>query len=552
MRVLPLLFLGLLTAPAIGDLRKTEPVGSAWREDVRLIAELLPKRHPDLFYRMPRTTWDSAVRSLERRIPRMTRNQALVGLMELVALPHDGHTSLNPAFDPGFAWRYYPVQYEWFEDGLFIRKALPEQAALLGAKVVRIGKVPVDEALARAEPTLPHENEWFVRAHLPWRLAIPELLDGLGLVEDLEALPLVVERGGRQETVILRAAGRITPQGHNPGGGIDTRQWLDMRKAGGPPLWQRHPERPYWVEYISAQRLLYVAYRGVVDAPPPGNQEFWRSVFTLADSVPLERMVLDLRENGGGNSFFNRQVIRGILARPALDRPDRLYVLTSGRTFSAAMNLVLDLEQWTNATFVGAPTGNATVFFGDHTQHRLPRSGLTVNLSTLPWYPANPRDHRDFKAPQYYAPITSADYAAGRDPALSLVLDPALRPQVSERLSALVSRGDTAALLAEVTRLKDLPVNRFRTLEAELNNLGYARMREGKTAEALALFRVNTTVYGNSANTWDSLGEALAAAGQSQAAIRAYRQALAIDPDFGSAREALQRLGVPVESTAQH
>lgn len=69
MRALPLLFLGLLTAPATGDLRQTEPVGSAWREDVRLIADLLPRRHPDLFYRMPRATWDSAVRSLEQRIP---------------------------------------------------------------------------------------------------------------------------------------------------------------------------------------------------------------------------------------------------------------------------------------------------------------------------------------------------------------------------------------------------------------------------------------------------------------------------------------------------
>jgi tetratricopeptide (TPR) repeat protein len=95
-------------------------------------------------------------------------------------------------------------------------------------------------------------------------------------------------------------------------------------------------------------------------------------------------------------------------------------------------------------------------------------------------------------------------------------------------------------------------VNRFRTLEAEANNLGYARLREGKIAEALALFRANTRVYGTSANTWDSLGEALAATGQTQAAIAAYRQALAIEPDLGSAREALQRLGVPVESAAQH
>ena len=533
----------LLARGAPADPRETRPVDAAWREDIRLVARELPRMHPNLFYRMSRASWDSAVSSLEQRLPKLTRNQALVGMMQLVALPNDGHTSINPMFDPNFGWRYYPLQFEWLEDGLYIRAAAPAHGGLVGARVLRIGRVSAEEALVAVARTLPHENEWWIRAWAPWRLAIPEILEGLGLVQDMEALPLEVEREGRRETVVVHPAGRLEPKGHDPNGPIDRSGWVDMQRAGETPLWRRQPGRPYWVEYLVESRLLYVCYRGVVSMPDLPNQAFWRGVFALADSLPVDRLVLDLRENGGGNSFYNRQMVRSIIARPALDSPDRLFVLIGGRTFSAAMNLVLDLEQWTNATFVGTPTGNATLFFGDHTQLLLPRSGITVNVSSLPWYPSDPRDQRLFKAPALYTPFTSRDYVTGHDPALAAILDPSLRPTVADRLVSLLPGADSSALQAELLRLRDLPINRFKNLEAEVNTLGYGRLKEGKTAEAIALFRLNTSVYGRSANAWDSLGEALAATGQQNEAIVAYRQALAIDPKLGSSLQALERLG---------
>jgi hypothetical protein len=156
---------------------------------------------------------------------------------------------------------------------------------------------------------------------------------------------------------------------------IDRSAWTTMRAPGEAPLWLRHRDRPYWVEYLPRERTLFVSYRAVVNADNPGNQEFWRGVFALADSVPVDRLVLDIRENTGGESFYNRQVVRGIVARPALDRPGHLFVVTGARTFSAAMNLARDLERWTSATFVGEPTGNARYFFGDHDPVELPASG---------------------------------------------------------------------------------------------------------------------------------------------------------------------------------
>ena len=62
----------------------------------------------------------------------------------------------------------------------------------------------------------------------------------------------------------------------------------------------------------------------------------------------------------------------------------------------------------------------------------------------------------------------------------------------------------------------------------------------------MAVFRLNADAFPRSANVWDSLGEALLAAGRRDEGIASYRHALEIDPEFVSARQALERLGEAV------
>ena len=539
--LITLAFGAALTTNAAADPQPS--AADAWREDLRVVARELPQRHPDLFYRMSRAAWDSALAAVDRRLPTMNRNQSIVALMELVALPRDGHTSINPIFDANLRFRYYPLELRVFDDGVFVCAADSAHARLVGARVHGLGKLGIEEAMAAVARTLPAENEWWTRAWAPQRLMMPEVLDGLGLVEDMERLPLVVERDGQRETVIVRPAGPIVPRGHDPRGAIDKSHWVGMR-AGEAPPWQRQPDTPYRVEYLERERTLYVCYRGVISMDHgESNVAFWRRVFALADSVPVERFVLDIRENTGGNNFFNRQVVRGVIRRPTLDGADHLFVIVGGRTFSAAMNLALDLEHWTNATFVGEPTGNASFFFGDHRELVLPHSQITVNVSSLPWRPDDPRDRRDFLAPSVYTPLTSTQYTAGKDPALEAILTAASQPGVGAAMETAIGRGDSLEAQAALDRARANVANRFRSFESEVNQLGYSLLNSQKTAAALSIFRINTRAYPHSANAWDSLGEALAIAGRKEDAIAAYRRALAVDPEYGASRAALERLG---------
>ncbi len=105
----------------------------------------------------------------------MTRNQAFVSLMLLVALVRDGHTSINPLFDRGIEIHYFPVSFEQFDDGVYVKAAPRQFASLVGAKVVRIGKVPVAHALASVATTISYENEWFLKSWATSRLSLSEV-----------------------------------------------------------------------------------------------------------------------------------------------------------------------------------------------------------------------------------------------------------------------------------------------------------------------------------------------------------------------------------------
>jgi tetratricopeptide (TPR) repeat protein len=111
-------------------------------------------------------------------------------------------------------------------------------------------------------------------------------------------------------------------------------------------------------------------------------------------------------------------------------------------------------------------------------------------------------------------------------------------------MARALASGDTAAAERALATARSRTVNRFRSFERDVNALGYRLAGSGHSEQAIQAFRINTRAYPRSANAYDSLGEALLDAGCQDAAITAYRQALAVQPGFPPSAQALQRLGV--------
>jgi C-terminal processing protease CtpA/Prc len=144
-------------------------------------------------------------------------------------------------------------------------------------------------------------------------------------------------------------------------------------------------------------------------------------MFRFIEKHEVEALVIDIRENPGGNGALNRALIHGLIRCDKLQDTGRVFVLIGRRTFSAALSFALDLEQNTNAVFVGEPTGAKPNNFGESKKITLPGSGLTVRTSTLYHQLSDPRDHRDSILPHIPVPLTSE--ALRRDVAFDKVVE---------------------------------------------------------------------------------------------------------------------------------
>ena len=83
----------------------------------------------------------------------------------------------------------------------------------------------------------------------------------------------------------------------------------------------------------------------------------------------------------------------------------------------------------------------------------------------------------------------------------------------------------------------------FYLSEEYINEWGYKLAREGKTKQAIELFTLNTTLYPESWNTYDSLGEAYEMAGNKTLAVANYQRSLTLNPQNTGAVDHLKKLG---------
>ena len=98
------------------------------------------------------------------------------------------------------------------------------------------------------------------------------------------------------------------------------------------------------------------------------------------------------------------------------------------------------------------------------------------------------------------------------------------------------------AMIAEFHSLKSVADPDLLVSESDTNNFGYTLLRRKRVNEAIAVLKLNVEAYPQSANAYDSLGEAYLVSGDKEKAIENYKRALAIDPTMESAKRALQML----------
>jgi tetratricopeptide (TPR) repeat protein len=113
---------------------------------------------------------------------------------------------------------------------------------------------------------------------------------------------------------------------------------------------------------------------------------------------------------------------------------------------------------------------------------------------------------------------------------------------LSDVLSKTLTEKGVEAMVAEYHRRTSIANPDLYVAESDINSFGYSLLRRKQVNEAIEVFKLNVEAYPESANVYDSLGEAYMVSGDKERALENYRRALTIDPTMESAKQAFKKL----------
>lgn len=395
------------------------PAVHARRAEVETFRRFAETTHPRGREAASTAEWRRRWGALAASADRMTDGVYMVALQRAIGWFGDGHSALLPVdysgipepMAGGALGLSLPIKVRLFDDGAFVVAAQDEAAPLLGARIDRIGARSVIDLMREGAREWPGNPAWAQR----WgagHFAQPALLQGLGAVADAgQPIVVVGSHRGRSMSATLRP-GRDRSQN------LTVLHRTESEREG----WRKAAGTNNYVRAMPDRGVLFVQLDDMDDVDGLTFAKLTDELFAAIDRAAVsDRLVIDLRRNGGGNNFLG-EALRKRIARSPFNRPGGCYVLTGPVTFSAAQNLANRIERETFATFVGGPTGGSPNHYGDAKPMVGAATGLTMIVSSLPWFDSYPQDRRRWIMPDIAVADRFADWSAGLDPALDAAL----------------------------------------------------------------------------------------------------------------------------------
>ena len=505
---------------------------SQWQEDLSFLQETVHKDFPFLFKKVTAQAFDAEVAQLQKELPSLAPHEIPVAFSRIVSMFQYGHTQIPYSALAKDA--VLPINLYEFNDGIIIEGAHKDYAKTLGAKVIAIEGVPIQKVLDMIRPVVPVENEQYMKAFGLQFALVPSVLHAQGVLANYKKdIAFTLEKEDRTfETTFSSIPLDKVSIAYNLTVPNDT--WISARPQDKTPLHLKHlNERMYYFEYLAEEKTVYARQSNVRNDKEEDLKTFYARMFEFIDAHDVERLVYDVRHNGGGNNFLNTPLITGIIESKKINQEGKFFVITGRRTFSACQNLVNRLDTYTNATFVGEATSENVNFYGDTKPVLLPNSKLTAYLSWAWWQDKAPWENADALFPSLSVTLSSNDYFNNDDPVVDAILNLDLNDFIAnpmEHLTQLFIKQDfknfEKSLFSMVADERYAGIN----FKSDLNRVVEMLSGRGDYKGATYLREVYTRVFPEDALGWYHLAETIIPSNKISEAKNCLNKAITIDP----------------------
>ncbi len=382
-----------------------------WQFDLNFLVAEIKRLHVNIYQSVNKEIFDQMVVTISEKIPVLSDKEIVFEFMKLVASLGNGHNFIVPTYADKGSFNQLPVQFYKFSDGLFIVGGDQQYQQLVGSKVIAIGKTKVNEALSKTQVVNARDNEMQQLWLGPYYLSLPSVLKGLNIVNDAESISLTIEDTMGKKRVIKPELKELKFNGFPKLPGL----------ANSDAIHNLRVKEQYWFQHLPRNGSLYVQYNYVHNKPSYSFEDFNLEIREKISLLNVNNFILDLRHNAGGDGSTYPPILKTLVQFEAA-RPDgKIFILIGRNTFSAAHNLLLDINRLTNAILVGEPSGSRPNALSEAGWFKLPYSGTWGIISSQFHQASKAEDHRIWVAPDVPVSLSSKQYFSGKDPSLEAI-----------------------------------------------------------------------------------------------------------------------------------
>ena len=392
------------------DMAKTD----AWTGDLNYLQKRIIEVHYDLDDVMTEEVFNSVFDDLKDRIDGLSDEQILVEIMKIMGSLGSGHNFIIPTTSKVGALKRLPIQIYQFTDGMYIVDAEADFEKWIGFKVEKIEDTSIEDALEKTNLVNARDNEMQTLWLGPYFLGMPDVLKGLGIIENENQVTISVSdsKGKSHKLTMQPISWNFTGFPITP-----------PLKKESQPLYLSKMNNIFWYESIMENQTIYIQFNSVQDKSDQSLKDFTLEIQDQIDQKKPPFLVLDLRHNSGGNGAIRNHMLKLLVKFEATNPGGKVFVLMGRGTYSAAQNLLTEISTQTNAILVGEPSSSKPSFVGEAGWFQLPYSGLIGIVASQYHKSSEAEDFREWIAPHIPINLYSKDYFAGNDKALDIIME---------------------------------------------------------------------------------------------------------------------------------
>lgn len=406
-----------------------------WRNDLDYLVQRIEIMHPNPYAYCPKEVFYKLKEKLYNEISKLSDVDISISISELLASLKDGHTRW--AFeksDPNWLidnFHLLPIISYPFADGTYILAGLQQYKEYVGKKIIKIGKMDIAEVESKLGKIWSHDNKSGEIKYLYYTLCVAEMLKKIGAIDDINKIELMLSDENNVEiktqitTEPFMNIARYIADTWYPksGNGLVT---INESTHNPLPLWLKNLNKSFWYEYLPEYNLMYLQINSLnFPSNSTSSMESFNQLcsnfFEALDRNTVEKLVIDIRANNGGN-HVESPLLKGIIARPYIDQKGKLFIITGRVTYSAAVHFTTVFKKFTNATIIGEPSSGRPNHYGAVRSFKLPNHPyIEIDCSIDYYQDSVPFDFNISNTPEIEIKTTSADYKNNIDRSMESV-----------------------------------------------------------------------------------------------------------------------------------